>query len=97
MAKITESIPVQNFEKCKHEIAFILQAEIDNQILLISDNISVPVFLDRKIPVDNSENIVINVYLVEGEYSEITNVSSEGSYIFNVDIYVYGNQHHNKY
>lgn len=87
MAKITESIPIQNFEKVKHEIAFILQEEIDNQIDLSGELLEVPIFLDRKNPVTNAENVVINVYLTTGEYSEITKISSEGMYVFNIDIY----------
>jgi len=87
MAKIIESIPIQNFEKAKNEIAFILQDEINNQIDLSGELLEVPVYLDRKDMITNAENCVINVYLTGGEYSEITKISSEGLYVFNVDIY----------
>jgi len=87
MAKITESIPIQNFEICKHQIAFILQEEVDSQIDFSGEQIKIPIFLDRKEPITNAENIVVNLYLTTGEYSEQTRVSSEGLYVFNIDIY----------
>ena len=87
MALIKENIPTQNFELVKNEIAFILKEEIDNQLFLLGEDIAVNVFLDRMIPVSDSENIVINIYLLKGKYNEITNVSSEGDYSYIIDIY----------
>lgn len=87
MALIAQNIPTQNFEFVKHRLAFILNDEIQNQLTLLNEGLEVSVFIDRKVPITNSESIVVDISLAEGDYSEFTQISSEGDYGYNINIY----------
>lgn len=97
MALITIPIPVQGFEIVRDAIAANLKTEILNQETIQSSlTTSAPVFVSRVTPFSQSENIMINVLLDTGNYGSITEVSSQGSVNYFIDIYTRASANQNQ-
>lgn len=84
---IEEQIGLGNFEIVRNQIAIILAEEIYNQLSISSNNIDLGVFLERQIPISNSEDTVINISVANVEYQDKTLTTMQGSYNFFIDVY----------
>lgn len=84
---IEEVIDSGNFEIVRNQIAIILAEEIFNQLELTNNDMQLGIFLERTIPIDNSEECVINVSVANVDYQDHTLVSMQGSYNFFIDVY----------
>ncbi len=89
MAKILNIIPPQNYELIRDRIALVLADEIDNQVVLSYDPyIDVTVYCERTKTFDKTEMPAVNVSLANGSYGNKHQGSIDGTYIFNIDVYV---------
>jgi hypothetical protein len=89
MALINGIIPQQNFELIRDRIGAILALELANQYDL-DNTFPLPQSIDieRFIPYDADQEFpAINVNFWKGEYSNTTQIKTEGTYYFNVDCY----------
>lgn len=84
---IEEQIGLGNFEIVRNQIALILAEEIYNQLDISSNDLDLGIFLERTIPIDNSEEAVVNVSVANVEYQDHNLVSMQGSYNFFIDVY----------
>lgn len=89
-AKITEIIEEQSFEILTKEVGAIILLELTNQITLQSFGIDLGVFIERIEPVDKSEDVIINVSLNNVNYDNHNEFTSQGTHIFNIDVYCFG-------
>ena len=87
---ITEIIPQQNFEKIDELIGAILTVELANQKTLQNLPENHKVFLERVTSVDKSEEVVINVLFNSGTPASETEVDSQNSYNYFIDIWATG-------
>ena len=89
-AIITEIIPPQPVEIIENRIGEILVTEIANQqnLQFLTENVGV--FLERIEPFEKSEDVGILLTLYDGDYSEFTQQSSQGSYMYYIDLYCTG-------
>ena len=89
---IKELIPSQNFEIVRDSIGFLLSQEINSQKQKQNSRFTedVNVFLERTTPIDNSEEVVINVNLASSDFNNKTQKDSQGKTFFNIDIYSKG-------
>lgn len=87
---ITEQIPEQGFELITKQIGAILLEEIENQNLLSYSNMDLGVFIERTIPIDKSEDVVINISLNSINYDEHNEFEVHGAHSFNIDFDVFG-------
>ena len=90
MAVITEAIPQQGFDIVQNRIAEILVEEITNQIAVQELTDEVNVFVERIEPFDKSEDVVIMVYLKEGDYDGYTQRDTQGTNMYFIDVYAGG-------
>ncbi len=83
------SIPPQNFETIRNSIVAILGDEFASQFAKDSSYPNVTkVWAERFVPINSdTETPTINVNLARGDWSNINVRSSEGTYVFNIDIY----------
>lgn len=90
--KITEIIAEQSFEILTKEVGAILLLELENQLSLEECNsgIDLGVFIERIEPIDKSEDVVVNVSLNSVNYDNHNEYDSQGSNIFNIDVYAFG-------
>lgn len=84
---IEEEIGLGNFEIVRNQIGIILAEEIYNQLDISGDDMHLGIFLERTIPVDNSEECVINISVANVDYTSHTVSSMEGGYNFFIDVY----------
>lgn len=86
---IEELIPQQNFEIVRDAIGFILTQEINSQKQKPNSRYfeDVNVFLERTTPIDNSEEVVINIVLASSNFDNKTQKDSQGKTFFNIDVY----------
>jgi len=88
MTAIVNAIPPQNFELIRDKIAEILYLEIENQWILTYDNdLRLAVWVERTIPFDHTEMPAINVSLASGSYDNDSPKSSDGTYLYNIDVF----------
>lgn len=84
---IDEIVGLGNFEIVRDKIALILAEEIYNQLDISGNEMDLGVFLERTIPIDNSEEAVINVSVANVDYQDKTLIAMQGSYNFFIDVY----------
>lgn len=90
-------IQPQRFEQVRDRIGYILATEIPNQVALMAaasppqdgTAYNASVWVARVFPFDKSELPAINVTLLEGDYEDADLTSSDGTYVFAVDIYTH--------
>lgn len=85
---ITENIPVDPSETLRNQIAFILKAELDNQVSLKGLDDEINVFTGRTTAFQSSEKMIFNVLLDSGNSTSENQVSSFYRYVYYVDLYV---------
>lgn len=84
---IEEQIDSGNFEIVRNQIGIILAEEIYNQLDISGNDMHLGIFLERTIPIDNSEEAVINISVANVDYQDHNLVSMQGSYNFFIDVY----------
>lgn len=84
---IDYKIPNANFELVRNQIAIILKEEIENQLLMNSDEMDLGVFIERTVPISNSEECVINISLADVDFNDQNNHNGEGVFQYFIDIY----------
>lgn len=84
---IEEQIDLGNFEIVRNQIGIILAEEIYNQLDISGNDMHLGIFLERTIPIDNSEESVINISVANVDYQDHNLVSMQGSYNFFIDVY----------
>jgi hypothetical protein len=89
-ALITEIVPIQNFEIVKNNVEVILFTELNNQLVLQSNDMEIEVFTERQEPYSNGEDVVVNVSLNNVAYSGIDTRNTNGNLSFNIDVYASG-------
>lgn len=88
MPVITNIITAQSFEIIRDRIAYILFDEFQNQrTLTANQDLNVIVTTENKAPNDFTELPLITVSISNGDYSNKNQGSSDGVYIYNVDLY----------
>ena len=83
---LTEIIPAQAFERIRDRICEILTTELNAQNVLSAFEVPV-IWKERFIPFNETEIPAVNVNIQNGVFDNETVVRSEGTYIFNIDIY----------
>ena len=89
-AKITEIIADQSFEILTKEVGAILLLELENQKTLQNYDIDLGIFIERMIPISDSEDVVVNVSLNNVGYDNQNEFESQGTHTFNIDVYTFG-------
>ena len=96
MALINEIIPRQGFEIVRDMIGAILKLELENQKSLqpavLTEDINV--YSERSTPVENAEELTINVLLSSANYSGMTQKDTMGRTIYFIDIYASASADH---
>jgi len=88
MSRITVAIGSQAFELIRDRLVEILVDEFEGQYLLTYDSeLEVNVFKERNNPLDKTELSSIVVSLATGSYSNKNQLSVDGEYSYNIDIY----------
>lgn len=90
MAILSEAIPLQGFGLVANRIAEILVEEIANQVSMQGFEENVEVFLERIEPFSKEEDVEITVVFKEGDFEGYTQQSSQGSYVYFVDLFCSG-------
>lgn len=91
--KIQEIIQPQGFEIVRDMIGAILVEEIENQKVLQNqaepDSFpeDINIYQERTTPIQNSEEVMLNVQLISSNYSGMTQKDTQGRTIYFVDIY----------
>ena len=85
MALINTIIEPSGTELIKHQIAAILKTELENQKVLQEDTFPINVFVDRMVPIDKSEILVINVRFESLNPESINQHGSQENATFTVD------------
>ncbi len=87
---INSIIPPQSFEIVRDRIGRIIYEEMANQFALTSNqDFNVQNWIERFLPFDKTELPSINVMLAEGQYSGQTQIQSDGTYRYYIDVYVH--------
>ncbi len=89
MILITEQIPEQSFELIAKQLGAIILLELENQNKLSCSKYDIQTFLERTIPIDKSEDVVVNISLNSVNYDEHNEFSVHGSHNFNIDVYTF--------
>ena len=89
---IQELIPKQNFEIVRDAIGYVLKQEFISQSQKENSRYTenTEVYLERTTPIQNEEEIVVNIVLASSDYSNKTQKDSQGKTFFNIDIYSTG-------
>lgn len=87
MSLLNHIISEQNFEKVRDRIGAILALEVDYQVQENQLDYEPGIWIERTTPVQDSEDLVLNVSVSDLDYSNFNELSSEGNDIFNIDIY----------
>lgn len=87
VSKINIIIPKGAHELIRDRIAEILTIEIGKQFILSYDkDFDLSVFIERNTPIDKTELSVVNVFVLEGNYSNKNQGSVDGAFQIIVDI-----------
>lgn len=88
MSKILNPIPPQGFEIVRDRIALILTTELSAQFSLTGeqDN-NATVYLERTVPVNQSEMPIVNVGVQRSDLSSQSVVQTQETILFNIDVY----------
>lgn len=89
---ISKAIPESGFEIVKKRLGFILKAELENQKILQGFNYPINLFVDRSIPFDKSEVLVINIRFDTLNKSNQGQHGSHDTITYNVDVYATAKQ-----
>lgn len=85
-------IPIVNtrsYEIVRDRIGQILGDELPSQATLHNDpNLNATVFINRVIPINDEETPIVNVIMPSGSWDNFTREKQDGTYIYNIDIYV---------
>lgn len=89
---ILEVIPQQNFEIVRDALGFLIKSELDSQKEKENSRIfeDFEVFIERTIPIQNSEEVVINIVLRSGDFDNKTQKDSQGKTFFDIEFYTIG-------
>ena len=79
-------------ELIKHKIAAILKTELENQKVLQEDTFPINVFVDRMVPIDKSEIVVINVRFESINPESINQHGSQEDATFTIDTWAVAKQ-----
>ena len=80
----------QNFEIARDKIGEILLLELTNQKNLQGFEEDVNIYQSRTSPINNSEQLMINVSLESADYSEKNQRDTSGKTMYTIDIYTTG-------
>ena len=92
MALINTIIRPSGVELIKHQIAAILKTELENQKVLQEDTFPINVFVDRMVPIDKAEILVINVRFESLNPESINQHGSQENATFTVDTWAVSKQ-----
>jgi hypothetical protein len=92
MALINTIIGPSGVELIKHRIAAILKTELENQKVLQEDTFPINVFVDRMVPIDKSEIVVINVRFESINPESINQHGSQEDATFTIDTWAVSKQ-----
>lgn len=92
MALINSIIGPSGVEIIKHTIAAILKEELENQKVLQEDTFPINVFVDRMVPIDKSEILVINVRFESLNPESINQHGSQETGTFTIDTWATAKQ-----
>jgi len=92
MALINTIIEPSGTELIKHQIAAILKTELENQKVLQEDTFPINVFVDRMVPIDKSEILVINVRFESLNPESINQHGSQETGTFTIDTWATAKQ-----
>ena len=92
MALINTIIGPSGVELIKHKIAAILKTELENQKVLQEDTFPINVFVDRMVPIDKSEILVINVRFESLNPESINQHGSQEDATFTIDTWAVSKQ-----
>lgn len=88
MTKIVDPILPQNFEIIRDTLGSIIKSELDNQdTLLPSENLSLPVFVNRLTPKRVDEDPFINLSYSGSNYQDNTTIQAVGDNIYYADVF----------
>lgn len=88
MPRLNQIIPSQSFEIIRDRIGLILADEIDNQAVLNYDpDLDLVVWVERTVPYDKAELPAVNISLARGTYEGQTVIQTDGTYLYNIDVY----------
>lgn len=89
---INDLILPQNFEIVRDAIGYVLKTELISQAQKTGSRLTenCDVFLERTTPIQNEEEVVINIVLVSNDFSNKTQQDSQGKTFFNIDFYSRG-------
>ena len=79
-------------ELIKHRIAAILKTELENQKVLQEDTFPINVFVDRMVPIDKAEILVINVRFESINPESINQHGSQEDATFTIDTWAVAKQ-----
>ena len=92
MALINTIIGPSGTELIKHRIAAILKTELENQKVLQEDTFPINVFVDRMVPIDKAEILVINVRFESINPESINQHGSQEDATFTIDTWAVAKQ-----
>jgi hypothetical protein len=92
MVMINTIIGPSGVELIKHRIAAILKTELENQKVLQEDTFPINVFVDRMVPIDKSEILVINVRFESINPESINQHGSQEDATFTIDTWAVSKQ-----
>jgi hypothetical protein len=92
MVMINTIIGPSGVELIKHRIAAILKTELENQKVLQEDTFPINVFVDRMVPIDKSEIVVINVRFESINPESINQHGSQEDATFTIDTWAVSKQ-----
>lgn len=79
-------IPPQNFELVRDRLAFVLQAELENQQYLGADIIVPTIYIERGVPFNDTELPAINIQYSGGAYGNKDVTQVQGTYTYYIDV-----------
>lgn len=88
MARILLNIPPRAFELIRDRILEILIDEITYQQEITYDNSTINFLLERSKNISIEEMPCINVTLGRGDFSNKNTITTDGAYVFNIDVHV---------
>lgn len=83
-------IPKQGFEIVRDVIGAVLAIEIANQRELIESKDSFDLFTERVTPMDDADDVYINIVLDSGNYAIQNQRDTQGRTIYFIDVYTRG-------
>jgi len=88
MAQLNGIIGIQAFELVRDRIGSIIADEMANQYAMSYDeDLNLDVWIERLIRFDHTELPAINVVLERGELDGHSQVSTDGTYTYDIDVY----------